>query len=265
MIDLHTHSIYSDGTCTPDEIIAKAKEIGLKQLAITDHNILEGSILASKIADGIDYLIGTELSVGYFGAEIHLLAYFPKASDYKNVKFVISEGEAYKKVAILEMIENLNEMGFNININELSLFTKGAINRVHICQAMMKHGYISSVSEGFDKYIGDHCDAYVERKTVTLKEAAEAIHEDGGLAVIAHPYEYDNVGPIDEFLENVIDMVDGIECYHPSAKPEESKHLVEIAKAHNKLITGGSDFHGENKPNISLGMMNVDDQYIVKK
>ena len=265
VIDLHVHSNYSDGTLSIEEIIALAKEKGLSQIAITDHNILTGSINASKISD-IDFVIGTELSVGYHGSEVHLLGYFPFESNYKNVQFVINEGEAYKKVAILEMIENLNAMGFELDVTELSKYSKGIINRVHICMAMMEHGYISTIKEGFNDYIGDHCEAYVERETVSIREAAKAIHDDGGIAVIAHPYEYEeDLKDIDSFLIDIMPSIDGIECYHPSANGEQSEHLKEIALAHGKIVTGGSDFHGENKPDIDLNMMKVSDKYRIIK
>lgn len=264
MIDLHIHSVYSDGTYSIQEIIEKAKSIGLSQIAITDHNILDGSVLASTISD-IDFIVGTELSVGYKGHEIHLLAYFPKVSDYKNTKFVINEGEAYKKVAILELIENLNEMGIDIKITDLTKYSKGIINRVHVCMAMKEKGYISSIDEGFSKYVGEDCPAFVKRRTVSLDEAIEAIHNDGGLAIVAHPYEYDDLDSIDDFLLEKIDIIDGIECFHPSASLEQSNHLIDISNQYNKLITGGSDFHGDNKPEISLGMMNVEDIYKIKR
>lgn len=264
MIDLHVHSVYSDGTWEIEKILNKAKEIGLNQISITDHNILQGSILASQMSD-IDFIIGTELSVGYHKKEVHLLGYFPNKSDYKNTQFLINEGEAYKKVAILEMIERLNEMGLDINISEINEFGKGIINRVHICKALMKHGYIQSVDEGFKRYVGEHCEAYVERKTVTINEACDAIHKDGGISVIAHPYEYHDVGDIDDFLYDVIDILDGIECYHPSATPMQSEHLKQIALDNKKIVTGGSDFHGDNKPTISLGMMNVDDCFSIRR
>ena len=264
MIDLHIHSVYSDGTCTIKEIIDKAKKLGLKQISITDHNILEGSIEASKIA-GIDFIVGTELSLDYKGHEVHLLAYFPNESDYKNVQFIINEGEAYKKIAIMEMIEKLNEMGIDLKITELTKYAKGIINRVHICMALKEKGYIQTINEGFEKYVGDNCPAYVERKTVPLFEAIEAIHNDNGIAVIAHPYEYHDIGSIDSFLNDIIDEIDGIECFHPSANFSESKHLIEIAEKNNKLITGGSDFHGDNKPDIVIDMMDVDEKYTIKK
>lgn len=263
MIDLHVHSNYSDGTDSIEEILNKAQKLGLTQISITDHNILEGSIKASKISN-IDFIVGTELSVDYQGKELHLLGYFPNGSNYKHTNFVINEGEAYKKVAILEMIENLNEMGYDIDILELQEFAKGIINRVHICKVLMKHGYIESVQEGFEKLIGDHCPAYVERKTVPILEAIEAIHQDGGIAIIAHPYEYE-FEDMDVFLEDIVKHVDGIECFHPSANKANTQHLLDIATKHNKLITGGSDYHGDNKPFINLGMMNVEDEYKIKR
>ena len=260
MIDLHIHSIYSDGTDTIEQIIDKAKSLNLSQIAITDHNTLEGSIIAHNNSS-INSIIGTELSVGYKGAEVHLLGYFPKGSDYKNVNFIIKEGEVNKKVAVLEMIENLNAMGFDLDVLELAKYSKGQINRVHICMAMMDHGYIKSIDEGFQKYVGEHCEAYVERKVTPLKEAAEAIHKDGGFAIIAHPYEYEDVGPIELFLQDIINDIDGVECFHPSATKENSDFLVNFANKYNKKITGGSDYHGTNKPNINLNQMNVEDIY----
>lgn len=264
MIDLHIHSNYSDGTCTIEEILAKAKSLNLSQISITDHNTLEGSIAANKIAD-IDFIIGSELSVDYKGNELHLLSFFPNGSDYKNVQFIINESEAYKKIAILEMIENLNKMGYEIQINELKEFTKGVMNRVHICKALMKHGYINSVSEGFEKLIGDHCEAYVERKVISIKEACAAVHKDGGIAIIAHPYEYTEFVNVDELIEDIHPLIDGIECFHPSASSNDSMHLLELANKYNLKVTGGSDFHGNNKPNINLNMMQVDDKYKIKK
>lgn len=264
MIDLHIHSVYSDGTYTVEQILESAKQLGLKQISITDHNILTGSIEASKISD-IDFIIGTELSVDYHGVEVHLLAYFPNDSDYKNVQFVINEGEIYKKIAIMETIENLNAMGIELEVTELSKYTKGIINRVHICMALKDKGYINSINEGFEKYVGDNCPAFVERKTVPIQEAIDAVHKDGGIAIIAHPYEYNELKPLDNFLNDIIDKIDGIECFHPSANSENSKFLIEFAQKYEKIITGGSDFHGDNKPNIVIDMMNVDEKYSIKR
>ncbi|MBQ0036011.1 MAG: PHP domain-containing protein [Firmicutes bacterium] len=264
MIDLHMHSVYSDGTYTVEQIIAEAKALGLKQIAITDHNILKGSVIGSQISD-IDFVVGIELSVDYKGSEVHLLGYFPNGSDYSNVNFIIKEKNAYKKMAIMEMIENLNDMGVDLDLLDLSKFAKGTINRVHICMALKEKGIIKSIQEGFENYVGEHCKAYVETKTISLAEACDAIHEDGGIAVIAHPYEYEDVGPIDDFLNEVVKLVDGIECYHPSATLENSLHLVDVATANNKIITGGSDFHGDNKPNITIDMMKVDEKYMIKR
>lgn len=264
MIDLHMHSNYSDGTLSVEEILEEAKKLGLTQISITDHNILDGSIEASNIISDVDFIVGVELSVGFEKEEVHLLGYFPNTSIFKNVKFIIKESKINKKVALMEMIENLNNMGYDIDISELSEFGKGELNRVHICKVLMKHGYIKSVQEGFEKLIGDDCEAYVERKVTPLKEACEAIHNDNGIAVIAHPYEYTHLDT-DLFLNLIIDDIDGIECYHPSATPEQSRHLASIAIMNNKIITGGSDFHGDNKPNIKMNMMEVNDEHKINR
>ena len=164
------------------------------------------------------------------------------------------------------MIENLNNEGLEISIQEVNELGQGVVNRVHICRALMNHGYISSVNEGFEKYIGDHCKAYVARRYTTLDEAIEAIHKDNGIAVIAHPYEYRKKKlNIEMLLEDLVHKVDGIECFHPSATEEESLHLLDIAKRNDLIVTGGSDFHGINKPNIKMNMMQVDDEYMIRR
>ncbi len=265
MIDLHCHTKYSDGSDSIEEVIAKAKESGLTQLAITDHNTYDGAILAHWLAPDL-VMTGIELSVGYGNnEELHLLGFFPNATAFNNVRFVIKQGEIKKNLATMETIERLNEQGYEITFNELSKFSDGTINRVHICRALMKHGYISSVQEGFDKVVGDHCTAYVPREYVPIEEAAQAIHADGGIAVLAHPYNYKMTQEeIEKMLNFVVNEVDGIECFHPSATKENSEYLVKYATEHAKRITGGSDYHGENKPHISLGMMEVDDKYKIE-
>jgi len=261
MIDLHVHSKYSDGSNTIEEILKLAQRLKLDQIAITDHNTIEGSIIAHFQKPELT-VIGTELSVGYDdNKELHLLGYFPNRSEFKNVSFVIKQGELNKSIAVAQMVENLNEQGYEITVKDLSEFASGTINRVHICRALMKKGYIESVKQGFNELIGDHCKAYVAREYVPIAEAAQAIHDDGGIAVLAHPYNYKNIKDIPKLLNDVDQYIDGIECFHPSATPENSLYLLDFAKSHNKKITGGSDYHGDNKPDISLNMMQVDNQY----
>ena len=108
-----------------------------------------------------------------------------------------------------------------------------------------------------------YCKAYVQNKRTTLFEAIDAVHQDGGLAVIAHPYECDV--NIDDFFNEIIGKIDGIECFHPSANASQSKHLVNIAERFNKIITGDSDFHGDSKPDIVIDMMSVDEKYKIQK
>jgi len=263
MIDLHCHTKYSDGTSSIEEVIELAKQLGLKQLAVTDHNTIDGAVLAHWLAPEL-VLTGIELSVGYTNnEELHLLGFFPKPTPFNNVKFVIKQSEIRKNLATMEMVERLNEQGYQISTAELSEFAAGTINRVHICRALMKHGYIESVAEGFEKLIGDNCPAYVPREYVPIEEACEAVHNDGGIAILAHPYNYKNIKDIPTLLDYVIDMVDGVECFHPSATPENSLYLVDYVQKHNKRITGGSDYHGKNKPNIDLNMMQVDDKFMI--
>lgn len=265
MIDLHIHSTFSDGTDKPVEILEKASGLGLHQIAITDHNTIGGSLDALRYLDNydFDFIIGIEISCAYKGGEVHLLGYFAKdTKDFIALDQLLETSEKYKKIAHLEMIKRLNEHGLMITYDDVKqLFSNTIINRVHLSRTLVQKGYVKSVDEAFDQYLGNDQPCYVARKCVSLQEAVTAIHQCHGLAVIAHPWQYVNHDLENYLLEAINSGIDGIEALHSGHSAAQRNVLIDICHKYHKKITGGSDFHGMVKPDVTLGISQVDDIY----
>lgn len=267
LIDLHIHTNYSDGTDSPDEIFKKAEKIGLKQIAITDHNTLDGAVKGAEICKNysVDYIIGTELSCQYKDKNVHLLGYFnPSSTDFNEVISFIKLGKKDRVRQHKQIIESLNELGFKITYDELLEYHPADNrNRVHICELLIKKGYMNTVSEIFDNYLQKGKPCFVKHNSPPLEEGIKAIHKCGGVAVIAHFFEYkkDN---FEDFFGDLIDEIDGIECYHSKHTPVQTAMLEEIARRNNLLITGGSDYHGTVRPYAKLGCARVENDFYLK-
>lgn len=264
MIDLHIHTTFSDGSDTPKEIIELAKQHALSQIAITDHNCLDGSLEALKYLDNknIDFIIGVELSCFYHNQEVHLLGYFnQKQTDFDSIYQIIQQNEQYKYNSQIKIIEKLNENGFVISYQEIvNKFPSSMINRVHIAKTMVEKNYVSTINEAFNLYIGKGKCCYEEKQCVDIYTVIDAIHACNGIAILAHPYLYvkDNM---ELFLLDVLKQLDGLEAIHSKHNKTQQSDLIAIANKYHKQITGGSDYHGSNKPEVSLGMCQVPNQY----
>lgn len=267
MIDLHIHTKYSDGTDTPLEILQKAEQLGLKQISITDHNCVDGAIEAIKFLDGFsfDFVTGCELSCDYRDKEIHLLGYFDKnTNNFNELNAFIKKGDFAKQVQHKGIIEKFQNLGFDVTFDELvRLCPTSARNRVHIAQLLISKGYAQSVAEVFDKYVTKGKPCYVKKQSQPLSEGIDAIHSCGGLAVIAHFYEYKESN-FEDFFGDIIEKIDGIEAYHSKHSKEQTDKLIEVAQRHGKIVTGGSDYHGTVKPKVMLGCAEVPDKYMIK-
>ncbi|MEE1219362.1 MAG: PHP domain-containing protein [Ruminococcus sp.] len=264
MIDLHIHSTYSDGTNTPLEILKLAEKLNLSQIAITDHNCIDGALEALEFIDkfSFDFIIGCELTCMYKNKEVHLLGYFDKNNnEFDSLYSFIKLSEDNKVIAQEKMLENLKRYGFKFTLTELKeRFPDTIINRVHIARMLCDKGYTSSIDEVFDKYIGEGKPCYVQRKCPELSDAVNAVHSCNGIAVLAHPFQYTKT-EIEVFLADAIKIIDGIEALHSSHNKNQIKELTKIAQKHKKIITGGSDFHGTVKPDVSIGCCAVPDKY----
>lgn len=264
MIDLHTHSTYSDGTYSPQELINMAYEKGLKAIAITDHDTIEGINYAIDISKelNIELINGIEFSADYKGIEIHILGYFLDITN-KNLLNLLKELEKTREKRNLELIKKLNNIGVNISLDYIkSLSSYGLITKAHFATALLNKGYVKSRNEAFSLYLGKGKPAYVQRVLISYEEAINFILDAKGIPVLAHPIIY----KLSEKDLNIAvkDLKDkglcGIECYYPSNTLNQTNFLIELAKKYNLKITGGSDFHGENRPNVSLGNIFLEKQ-----
>lgn len=271
-IDLHTHTTESDGTDTPSAIIDYAIEKGLKAIAITDHDTIDGLDEANKQAEGkdIEVISGVEFSTsrGDLKFDIHILGYY---FDRNNADFNnrLKEIRDSRHLRNLQILEKLCEIGFDLTHAEVAeLAFDGVITRAHMAQAMVKKGYIKHPNKAFEKYIGNNCVAFVPRKKLTPQMAIKMILEAGGVPVIAHPTLYKlKVKALDQLVEELTEAgLKGIEGLYSMYDPHEVSYLKKMAIKHNLIITGGSDYHGENKPYIDLcvgrGKLYIDDSLL---
>jgi 3',5'-nucleoside bisphosphate phosphatase len=240
--DLHTHSYYSDGYHSPEKLIEKAKNQGIKILSITDHDSVNAFSEAAEYAEkaGIEVIPGVEISTDIRDTEVHILGYFvdPQNKDLEHYLNFFRE-ERYKRA--IRMVNKLNILGLDITIDDVMVFAKdSAIGRPHIAQALLAKGQVKSFFEAFYKFIGNHAPAYERKVHLSPQSAFKIINDAGGLSFIAHP------GNMPEILiKELIDAgVDGIEVIHPSHSPEQVKFYRGIVIEYFLLESGGSDFHG---------------------
>ncbi|HRD55940.1 MAG TPA: PHP domain-containing protein [Parachlamydiaceae bacterium] len=262
--DLHCHTICSDGSLSPEEIVLLAKESGLSALSITDHDSITAYQMALPAAqkENISLLTGVEFSTMHNKTSIHILGY-AFAPDSSVIAEFCKKHTLRRKNRNDKILKLLQEIGLPITEEELLAETTLAhtIGRPHIAQAMIKKGYVTSIQEAFKKYLGDHKSCYAEGASYSTVETIELIHQAKGLAVIAHPHLIDDAKILQELLK--MDF-DGIECYYGRFHQNHNERFLKIAKKKNWLITGGSDFHGSIKPNLPLGASFVNEEHCNK-
>jgi hypothetical protein len=245
MYDLHVHTTASDGTCTPQEVLDRAVEIGLSGLAITDHDTVDGLELAQRYCIEnklqIDFIPGIELSTEDYGEEIHILGYF---FDSKNVILQkrLKEIREARVNRAHKIINRLNNIGINISISDVRKYAgEDFIGRPHIARALIDQGYIMSVKEGFERYIGKGKPAYVPRYKFMPQEAIKLIKEADGISILAHPGLIEN----SRVIRQIVNMgIDGLEVYYPEHTRAQMAEFTRICHENNFLLTGGSDYHG---------------------
>ena len=257
IVDLHVHSTESDGTLTPEDLVAEAKKAGLAAFALTDHDTCQGVCKAMPLAAsaGIELIPGIELSTDYHGKEVHIVGLY---IDIENEQLLKKTAE-YRKCRSERnalIVEALQKEGLSITMEELVAENPDCvITRANIARFLYEHGQIKSVREAFDRYIGDHCKCYVGRLKVASTDAVRLIKEAGGTAILAHPLLY---GLSNTNLEKMIDELkpaglDGLEAIYSTYTTGEEQQMKRLARENGLLISGGSDFHGSNKPDIALG------------
>lgn len=254
-IDLHTHSTASDGIYSPTELLQRAKGIGLRILALTDHDTTGGLDEAAQAAAklDIDFLPGIEINTDIAGGEVHVLGYFP---EYQRPAFqaVLKVLRDARERRGQRMVELLNEQGINVSWERVRAIAQGAVGRPHVAKALLEAGYVQTIGEAFDKYIGTGCYAYVPRYRLTPEDAVHLIASANGLPVMAHPAELPGLEELRNWLPGLKEagMV-GLETYYGPYTTEDEQALRALADEYDLIPTGGTDFHGPGIHPTPLG------------
>ena len=277
-VDLHVHSTCSDGTYTPAGLVDYAIQKGLCAFALTDHDTIDGLSSAISYAESLrstlpnaallndapandtapfvpEVIPGIELSTDYEGQDVHIVGLYIR---YQDSVFLakLREFQDSRLQRNRRMCLKLAEAGIDISYEALLQECPDAvITRAHYARYLLNHGYTKSMKEAFDRYVGNHAPCYVPREKVTPQQAVQLILDAGGFPVLAHPMLY----PMGrDRLETLVSQLKeaglmGIEAVYSTYKPYEERHVRMLAQKYRLLISGGSDFHGDNKPGLDLG------------
>jgi hypothetical protein len=256
-IDLHTHTTASDGTLSPTELVRLARGAGLAAVAVTDHDTVDGlgEALEAGRALGLEVVPGIEISAEFQPGTMHMLGYFiqPDRPVFAEKLRVLQEARRDRNPIIAE---KLNALGLAVTMDEVRAAAGGEqVGRPNFARVLLDKGYVSSMGEAFDRYLTKGGPAYVDKFRLSPADSVELIHQAGGLAVLAHPF---TLGLGEQVLETfVADLaacgLDGLEVYYPEHDPDQTRACLELAARHGLAVTGGSDFHGDNKPEVALG------------
>lgn len=264
--DLHMHSVFSDGTDEVPAIVAKAKAAGLSLMSLTDHDTVKGVGLALEEGEkqGIKVLPGIEIST-YAVCEVHILGY---NIDINNDRLLtrLAEIEDKRHERIKAILTNLKK--YNIELDEEKIFDRiGTVGRMHIAKQLLAKGYCQTITEAFDRYLGERGIAYVPSKRITPLEGVKLIKAAGGLAVVAHPLIFCQKGKLDDLIGGLKTYgLDGLEVYYPTHSLDDTAKLYDLAKKNRLIATGGTDYHGLNKKGVEPGDVDyVPDRFALEK
>lgn len=257
MIDLHCHTNFSDGSLDPGALLDRALKAGVRVLAITDHDTIQAYhvICGDARSRGIQLLCGVELSTHLPGCErsVHLLGYFPSEPGPGFCAWLglLQESRAKRNA---ELLGRLQHLGLDVQWNEVTALAQRQVGRPHFAQVLLRKGYVKTLKEAFDRYLGESGLAWVDRDEPSLGEAIEHVLRAGGMTSLAHPVR---ISRDRKHLERIISEharlgLDAVECFHSEHSEEDARELSSIAQRYGLGMTGGSDFHGDNKPDIEL-------------
>ena len=256
-IDLHVHTNISDGSETPEDTVKYAKELGLKAIAVTDHDNVGGIERAKAAGEkhGLEVVGGLELGCGWYGREIHMLAYDVDIKDKwlrAHLGWIITDRhERNEKMAKL-----MSDDGIKIDLAEMEERFKGSsIGRPHFAVCLVEQGVAADVQDAFKRLLDPGCKYYIRRSFLTVEEAAEMIRGAGGKPVIAHPGQYRLTEErMTELMQRAEKCgVAGLECYYSGYGPEQVAEYKAWAEKYGLCVTAGSDWHGKHKPHIQMG------------
>lgn len=250
-IDLHSHTRFSDGTLTPAELVARAAAAGVRVLAVTDHDTLEGLAEAeAALPPGLQLLPGMEVSARHGAQSVHVLAYFPPGRAPSLPAFQ-DERRRARRERLVAMVARLAELGLAIDpatvLAAADADPRRTPGRPDLARALVAAGHVASVQEAFDRWLAEGKPAHVADRVPEAGDAIAMIHRLGGLAVVAHPA----LDQLEPHLGELARLgLDGVEAYHGAHEPAQAEALRARARELSLLCTGGSDFHGDPPPGV---------------
>ncbi len=256
LIDLHSHTTESDGTYTPEELVDAANAAGLQALAITDHDTVSAYETATAAAQGsaLEVIRGIELTTKHGLSTVHLLGYFFTGAPTAGFDAWLDGLLSGRRDRNRRLAQRLQELGLDMHLEEAEKVGRRMTGRPHFARVLVAKGYVRTIREAFDKYIGEYGTAYVERESPVVAEAIQRITEGGGVTSLAHPIRL-NVGDKEE--ETIAEFagagLHAIEAFHSDHSKADTKRYLAMAEKYGLAVSGGSDFHGGNKPGIELG------------
>lgn len=261
-VDLHCHSTASDGTLAPADVVRAAQESNVTALSLTDHDTVAGVADAASVAAslGIEFLPGIEISCRYpKPGTLHLLGYGvdPGSAALGELTRKLIRGRDERNVRI---VAALQEQNVAITVEEVENVAGGdVIGRPHIAQVLVSKGYVNSIKQAFNKYLAPGGSAYFDKEVFSPADAIQTVLDAGGVPVLAHPVQLrcENSAQLATVVKNLVDLgLQGIEVIHSDHSPQDIDQMTDLARRYHLLKTGGSDFHGGNKPGIALGSAN---------
>ncbi len=254
-IDLHVHTLYSDGVYSPEKIVDTAIDVGLQAISLTDHDnvlsyqVAQDYIKEKNLADKLEVIRGVEINTLYKNYEVHILGYFMDCdnSDFQNLLKTQQQARVAQTKEIITLLAKKEGIRIKYDDIQKQVAPGGSIGRPHIAKAIANAGGTSNVIEAYAKYINDSSPVYVPRKTVSPYDAVEVIYGAGGVPVIAHPYDIDIA---EKLIKNLMTCgLRGIEAYHRKHSPACVEYFSSMAEELGLIVTGGSDFHAPNSLN----------------
>ena len=260
MIDLHVHTSMSDGTLSPVSLVRLAAAKGIRAIAVTDHDTVAGVCPAQAEGEllGVEVIAGVEISTQWVTGILHILGLFIDPYD----RLMLNSLDYLRRCRlerIPKILDRLSDCNVLISSNEVNRQAVGGVpGRPHVAEIMVQKGYVKTIQEAFDRYLKKGAPAYVEKVKLPPIEAVKLITRVGGLAVLAHPYSLNENEPecLEKILRDLISYgLQGIETYYPRHTPQQTKAYLDLARKLDLLVSGGTDFHGSNKPEVQLGII----------
>lgn len=257
VIDLHAHTLYSDGSVSPAQLVALAHSHGASALAITDHDTVAGLAEGREAAEqlGIEFINGIEISAEFSQGTMHILGYCIDAEN-RSLATRLDELRSARNDRNIRIAARLQSLGYDISYDEVArLAGNDVVGRPHFARLLIERGYARSMQDAFDRFLAKGAAAYLGKTRLSPAEAIELIHEAGGVAVLAHPYqlELSSFEEVEQLIRELALLgLDGIEAIYSRHSPAERDTYAQMAARNHLLVTGGSDYHGSYKPDINI-------------